>query len=43
MTDPGMADATYLEPLNAARMTEIIERERRTRCCRISAGSPASI
>ncbi len=28
MTDPGMADVTYLEPLNAARMTEIIEKER---------------
>jgi len=28
MTDPGMADVTYLEPLNLARMTEIIEKER---------------
>jgi len=28
MTDPGMADATYIEPLNLARMTEIIEKER---------------
>ncbi|MBM4087828.1 MAG: carbamoyl-phosphate synthase large subunit [Planctomycetes bacterium] len=28
MTDPGMADATYIEPLNLAAMTEIIERER---------------
>ncbi len=28
MTDPGMADATYLEPLNLRRMTEIIEKER---------------
>jgi carbamoyl-phosphate synthase large subunit len=28
MTDPGMADVTYLEPLNAARMAEIIEKER---------------
>ncbi|MDP2959713.1 MAG: carbamoyl-phosphate synthase large subunit [Longimicrobiales bacterium] len=28
MTDPGMADVTYLEPLNIARMTEIIEKER---------------
>jgi len=27
MTDPGMADVTYLEPLNAARMAEIIEKE----------------
>ncbi|MCX6992301.1 MAG: carbamoyl-phosphate synthase large subunit, partial [Kiritimatiellaeota bacterium] len=28
MTDPGMADATYIEPLNLARMTEIIAKER---------------
>jgi carbamoyl-phosphate synthase large subunit len=28
MTDPGMADATYVEPLNLAKMTEIIEKER---------------
>src|SRR5512147_1260865 len=28
MTDPGMADVTYLEPLNAARMAEIVEKER---------------
>src|SRR5512138_733268 len=28
MTDPGMADVTYLEPLNIERMTEIIEKER---------------
>jgi carbamoyl-phosphate synthase large subunit len=28
MTDPGMADATYIEPLNAACITEIIEKER---------------
>src|SRR4030066_2105659 len=28
MTDPGMADATYIEPLNVQRMTEIIEKER---------------
>ncbi len=28
MTDPGMADATYIEPLNLARMTQIIEKER---------------
>ena len=28
MTDPGMADATYLEPLNLSRMTEIIAKER---------------
>jgi len=28
MTDPAMADATYVEPLNVASLTEIIERER---------------
>jgi carbamoyl-phosphate synthase large subunit len=28
MTDPGTADATYIEPLNVARMTEIIAKER---------------
>src|SRR5512147_2899278 len=28
MTDPGMADVTYLEPLNVERMAEIIEKER---------------
>jgi len=28
MTDPAMADATYIEPLNVKRITEIIDRER---------------
>ena len=28
MTDPGMADVTYIEPLNVERLTEIIEKER---------------
>ncbi|MFB3926476.1 MAG: carbamoyl-phosphate synthase large subunit [Syntrophales bacterium] len=28
MTDPGMADVTYIEPLNLQTMTEIIENER---------------
>ncbi len=28
MTDPGMADVTYIEPLNIQTMTEIIEEER---------------
>jgi len=28
MTDPGMADATYIEPLNLQSVTEIIEKER---------------
>ena len=28
MTDPGMADVTYIEPLNLARMTEIVAKEK---------------
>ncbi len=28
MTDPGMADVTYIEPLNVGRLTQIIEKER---------------
>ena len=28
MTDPGMADVTYIEPLNLEMMTQIIEKER---------------
>jgi carbamoyl-phosphate synthase large subunit len=28
MTDPGMADVTYVEPLNLQRMKEIVEKER---------------
>jgi len=28
MTDPGMADATYIEPLNLETMTEIVEKEK---------------
>ncbi|HEX3046540.1 MAG TPA: carbamoyl-phosphate synthase large subunit [Bacillota bacterium] len=28
MTDPGMADTTYIEPLNLNRITQIIEKER---------------
>ena len=28
MTDPVMADATYIEPLNVERLTQIIEKER---------------
>ncbi|MBF0530700.1 MAG: carbamoyl-phosphate synthase large subunit, partial [Deltaproteobacteria bacterium] len=28
MTDPGMADSTYIEPLNLASLTEIIKKER---------------
>ena len=28
MTDPAMADVTYIEPLNVATLTEIIAKER---------------
>ncbi len=28
MTDPGMADVTYIEPLNVERLSQIIEKER---------------
>src|SRR5512139_2977765 len=28
MTDPGMADVTYIEPLNLQRMKEIVEKKR---------------
>src|SRR5512137_315270 len=28
MTDPGIADVTYIDPLNLQRLTEIIEKER---------------
>ena len=28
MTDPGIADVTYIEPLNLQTMTKIIEKER---------------
>jgi carbamoyl-phosphate synthase large subunit len=28
MTDPGMADVTYIEPLNLERLTQIIDKER---------------
>ncbi len=28
MTDPGMADVTYIEPLNLAALTQIVEKER---------------
>ncbi|HMA13420.1 MAG TPA: carbamoyl phosphate synthase large subunit, partial [Kiloniellaceae bacterium] len=28
MTDPSLADVTYIEPLNVATLTEIIEKER---------------
>ena len=40
MTDPGIADVTYIEPLNVARMEEIIERERLMPSFPISAANP---
>ena len=39
MTDPGMADVTYIEPLTLEAMTKIIAKERPEPCCRTSAGS----
>ena len=34
MTDPEFADRTYIEPVTPEFVELIIERERRTRCCR---------
>ena len=34
MTDPDMADATYVEPITPEIVAKIIEKERLTRCCR---------
>ena len=41
MTDPGMADITYIEPLNVKRMEEIIARSGPTHCCRTLAARAA--
>jgi carbamoyl-phosphate synthase large subunit len=41
MTDPAMADITYIEPLNLERMEQIIEKERPEPCCPTWAASPA--
>jgi carbamoyl-phosphate synthase large subunit len=41
MTDPGMADATYIEPLNVASLTDIIEKERPDAYCPTWAARPA--
>jgi hypothetical protein len=38
MTDPEMADATYIEPITWRTVERIIEVERRMRCCRRWAG-----
>ena len=40
MTDPEFADATYVEPLDLASLTRIIERSGPTCCSRPSAGRP---
>jgi carbamoyl-phosphate synthase large subunit len=40
MTDPGMADVTYIEPLNVKVLTEIIAKERPDACCPTWAASP---
>jgi len=42
MTDPGIADATYIEPLNRQRLTEIIAKERPDALLPTSAGKPGS-
>jgi carbamoyl-phosphate synthase large subunit len=34
MTDPEMADVTYIEPITWQMVEKIIEKERPTRCCR---------
>jgi hypothetical protein len=42
MTDPAMADATYIEPMEWQTVSRIIERERRMPSCRPWAGRPRS-
>ena len=42
MTDPEWADATYLEPLDAPTLAEIVARERPTRSSPRSAARPRS-
>jgi carbamoyl-phosphate synthase large subunit len=33
MTDPGLADATYIEPITPEVVAKIIEKERPDACC----------
>ncbi len=40
MTDPEIADKTYIEPLTVESVSAIIEKERPTRCCRRLADKP---
>ena len=45
MTDPDLADATYIEPITPEIVAKIIEKERTSpgsRCCRPWAGRPRS-
>ena len=43
MTDPEIADVTYIEPLNVDRIEQIIKKERPMHYCRISVDSPVLI
>ena len=38
MTDPDLADATYIEPITPEMVEKVIARSGRTRCCRPWAG-----
>jgi carbamoyl-phosphate synthase large subunit len=40
MTDPEMADAVYIEPINWRMVEKIIAKERPMRCCRRWAARP---
>jgi carbamoyl-phosphate synthase large subunit len=40
MTDPGMADVTYIEPITWRVLENIIAKERPTPCCRPWAARP---
>ena len=42
MTDPEVADATYIEPITPEFVEKVIARERPTRCWPPSAGRPRS-
>ena len=41
MTDPELADATYVEPLTVEVLDKVLARRSRARSCRRSAGRPA--
>jgi carbamoyl-phosphate synthase large subunit len=42
MTDPGLADATYIEPITPEVVAKIIAASAPTRCCRPWAARPRS-